>query len=154
MSRRRRRGSSGSPAAGPRRRDMAKPPCLIGARCELFAAGAFTAIFPTLSVPGLPFIGAYALQVTSPAAAEALLRGEGLAMRRIGASLMVPFPGELGVGAWLFAESAAGRPGAADRGTLWIGQGASIDRHRTKPRRNPRMALAGSNCSTRSSAPT
>jgi hypothetical protein len=31
-------------------------------------------------------------------------------MRRLGAALVVPFPGELGLGAWLFVENAADLP--------------------------------------------
>ena len=31
-------------------------------------------------------------------------------MRRIGAALVVPFPDELGIGAWLFVENAADLP--------------------------------------------
>jgi len=42
--------------------------------------------------------------------AEAALRRGGLRSRAIGAALAVPFPAELGVGAWLFAEEAADFP--------------------------------------------
>ncbi len=31
-------------------------------------------------------------------------------MRRLGAALVVPFPAELGAGAWLFVENAADLP--------------------------------------------
>ena len=63
-----------------------------------------------IGIPRLPFIGAYALRVQSLAAAEALLRHEGMTMRRMGAALVVPFPDELGAGAWLFVENAADLP--------------------------------------------
>jgi hypothetical protein len=77
---------------------------------NLFSADAFAAMFPEIAIPRLPFMGAYALRVQSLAAAEALLRREGLAVRRIGAALSLPFPEELGVGAWLFVENAGDLP--------------------------------------------
>jgi hypothetical protein len=77
---------------------------------QLFAKDAFAAMFPEIAIPRLPFIGAYAVQVQSPATAEALLRQQGLAMRRLDAALVVPFPADLGTGAWLFVENAADLP--------------------------------------------
>jgi hypothetical protein len=77
---------------------------------QLFSGDTFTATLPEIPVPRLPFIGAYAIRVQSLAAVEALLRAEQLAMRRLGAALVVPFPGELGVGAWVFVESDADLP--------------------------------------------
>jgi hypothetical protein len=77
---------------------------------SLFSAGAFATMFPEISVPRLPFMGAYAVRVHSLAAAEALLRQEEMPMRRIGGALVVPFPDEIGVGAWLFVENAADLP--------------------------------------------
>jgi hypothetical protein len=41
---------------------------------------------------------------------EALLREAGMTTRRLGGSLVVPFPTELGVGAWLFVENDAALP--------------------------------------------
>ena len=55
-------------------------------------------------------MGAYAVRVQSLSAIEALLKPEGMATRRIGAALVVPFPQELGAGAWLFVENAADLP--------------------------------------------
>ena len=66
--------------------------------------------FSEIAVPRLPFIGAYALRVQSITATEALLQHAGMAMRRLGAALVVPFPQELGAGAWLFVENAADLP--------------------------------------------
>jgi hypothetical protein len=77
---------------------------------QLLGREAFAAMLPEIPVPGLPFMGAYALRVQSLAAAEALLQREHLPMRRIGAALVVPFPAELGAGAWLFVENAADLP--------------------------------------------
>jgi hypothetical protein len=77
---------------------------------QLFSAGAFTAMFPEVSVPALPFMGAYAVRVQSLAAVETLLTREHLTMRRLGAALVVPFPPEVGIGAWLFVENAGDLP--------------------------------------------
>ena len=77
---------------------------------QLFSKDAFVVMFPDIAIPRLPFIAAYALRVQSLANVEALLRREGMAMRQLGATLVVPFPGELGAGAWLFVENAADLP--------------------------------------------
>jgi hypothetical protein len=77
---------------------------------QLFAGEALTAMFPEIAVPSLPFIGAYAVKVRSLAATETLLRQERMPARRLGSALVVPFPSELGVGAWLFVENAADLP--------------------------------------------
>ena len=77
---------------------------------QLFSKNAFTEMFPEIAIPSLPLMGAYALRVQSLADSEALLRHEGMTMRRLGAALVVPFPGELGAGAWLFVENAAHLP--------------------------------------------
>ena len=76
----------------------------------MFTREAFTALLPEISVPSLPFLGAYALKVQSVDAAEVLLKQERLPVRRLGAALVVPFPEELGLGAWLFVEDAAQLP--------------------------------------------
>jgi hypothetical protein len=77
---------------------------------QLFSNDAFAAMFAEIAIPRLPFIGAYAVRVQSLATAEALLRQEGMTTRRLGAALVVPFPQELGAGAWLFVENAADLP--------------------------------------------
>ena len=77
---------------------------------QLFSKEAFAAMLAEIGIPRLPFIGAYAVRVQSLAAAEALLRQEGMTIRRLGAALVVPFPQELGAGAWLFVENAADLP--------------------------------------------
>jgi hypothetical protein len=77
---------------------------------NLFSAGAFAAMFPEIAAPALPFMAAYVVRVRSLATVEGLLQQEGMAMRRRGAALVVPFPNELGVGAWLFVENAADLP--------------------------------------------
>ena len=74
-------------------------------RIEIVSEAAFAALVPEIKVPRLPFMGAYALQVASLSAAAALLADAGLSARRAGNALIVPFPAELGTGAWLFVES-------------------------------------------------
>jgi hypothetical protein len=71
---------------------------------QLMSARSFAAMFPEVPVPRLPFIGAYAIRVKSLAEVETLLRQERLTARRTGAAVVAAFPGELGVGAWVFAE--------------------------------------------------
>jgi hypothetical protein len=77
---------------------------------QLVSAAEFNAMIPEVAVPGLPFIGAYAIQVRSLSMCETLMNGAGLRATRSGAALAVPFPDELGVGAWLFVENAADLP--------------------------------------------
>ena len=79
-------------------------------RVEIVTETAFAALVPEVAVPRLPFMGAYALQVASLRDAEELMDGAGLNPRRTGKSLVVPFPPELGVGAWFFTENAAHLP--------------------------------------------
>jgi hypothetical protein len=77
---------------------------------QLMSGESFAAMFPEIPVPGLPFMGVYAVRVQSLAAVEALLKEERMTARRVGAALAVPFPDELGVGAWLFVENAGDLP--------------------------------------------
>jgi hypothetical protein len=77
---------------------------------QLMSGESFAAMFPEIPVPGLPFMGAYAVRVRSLAVVEALLKEQHMAARRLGAALAVPFPAELGVGAWLFVENAGDLP--------------------------------------------
>jgi hypothetical protein len=71
---------------------------------------AFAALLPEVAVPRLPFLGAYAIRVQSLPALEALLLRQALASRRLGATLLVPFPPALGIGCWAFAENPADLP--------------------------------------------
>jgi hypothetical protein len=77
---------------------------------QLMPRQAFAAMVPEISIPGLPFLGAYAIQVRSLAVAENLIRREGLSARRLGGALVVPFLAELGMGAWLFVENGRDLP--------------------------------------------
>jgi Glyoxalase-like domain len=77
---------------------------------QLLSEAAFTGMFPEIPVPRLPFIGAYAIRVRSFADLENLLKHASLMFRRIRSALIVRFPEELGVGAWVFVENAADLP--------------------------------------------
>jgi Glyoxalase-like domain len=79
-------------------------------RIAILTEAAFAALVPRIKPPRLPFLGAYAIKVASLGAAEALLAGAGLGPQRAGKALAVPFPPQLGTGAWLFAEQASGLP--------------------------------------------
>jgi hypothetical protein len=70
---------------------------------ELVTASTFAVICPQISIPSLPFIGAYGIEVGSLETTERSLRKGGLAVqRRGGQCLIAAFPAELGCGAWLF----------------------------------------------------
>jgi hypothetical protein len=73
-------------------------------RVELLAADAFADRLPEIAIPPLPFIGAYEIRVRSLPVLGDILRHTGLPARRREAHLVVPFPDELGRGAWLFTE--------------------------------------------------
>jgi Glyoxalase-like domain len=74
-------------------------------RIDLVTRDAFMAALPEIAIPALPFIAGYGVTVASLDAAATVLRQGGLSSRRIGDGLVVPFPEELGQGAWLFGES-------------------------------------------------
>jgi hypothetical protein len=77
---------------------------------HLMSGDAFAALIPEVAVPRLPFLGAYAIRVQSLPALQDLLLRQVLASRRVGPALLVPFPPELGVGAWVFVEHPADLP--------------------------------------------
>jgi hypothetical protein len=79
-------------------------------RIEIVTEAAFAALVPEVKAPRLPFVGAYAIAVQSLHAAEELTGRAGLKPRRAGKALIVPFPPELGIGAWLFAEHTGDLP--------------------------------------------
>jgi hypothetical protein len=73
-------------------------------RVELATPEAFAQMFPEIAIPSLPFIGSYGIKVKPLAALqEILLRGR-LKVRQSADALLVPFPEELGQGAWSFGE--------------------------------------------------
>ncbi len=79
-------------------------------RIEIVTETAFAALIPEIEVPRLPFMGAYAIRIASLRATEELMDRAMLSPRRSGKALIVPFPAELGVGAWYFAEHATDLP--------------------------------------------
>jgi hypothetical protein len=79
-------------------------------RVQIMDAAAFTGMLPEVEVPSLPFIGAYAILVVSLDGAEQALRARGTTPRRHGPLLIAPFPRELGLGAWIFVETASALP--------------------------------------------
>jgi hypothetical protein len=79
-------------------------------RVQIMDAASFTALLPEIVVPSLPFIGAYAVMVVSLDDAEQALRARGTTPRRHDSMLIAPFPPELGLGAWIFVETASALP--------------------------------------------
>jgi hypothetical protein len=77
---------------------------------EIVNPTAFAALVPEIDPPRLPFMGAYAIRVASLRATEELLDEAMLNPRRTGKALLVPFPQELGLGAWYFVEHATDLP--------------------------------------------
>jgi len=77
---------------------------------QIMNAAAFTALLPELTIPSLPFIGAYAIMVVSLDGAKEALRARGAPFRRYGPLLIAPFPPELGLGSWIFVETASALP--------------------------------------------
>ncbi|MFL6797053.1 MAG: VOC family protein [Xanthobacteraceae bacterium] len=73
-------------------------------RLDLMTEEAFARLLPEVAIPALPFVGAYGVRVRSLAALGPIVRGAGLQQRSRDQGLVVPFPPELGRGAWLFAE--------------------------------------------------
>jgi hypothetical protein len=77
---------------------------------QILDAPAFTRILPEVAIPGLPFIGMYALGVERLDATETVLSSLGHFVIRRDRMLIAPFPPRLGVGAWAFVQNAADLP--------------------------------------------
>ena len=65
---------------------------------------------PGLIVPSLPFIGLYAVAVQSMDRLAHHLSGNGVVFARHADSILVQFPEEVGIGAWIFVERASDLP--------------------------------------------
>ena len=76
---------------------------------QLVNAASLARLLPQVTSPPLPFIAAYAIRVDSLGTVERSLQA-GVAAERRGPLLIVPFPPELGRGAWLFVERAGDLP--------------------------------------------
>ena len=77
---------------------------------QLLEAAAFSRLVPGVPIPSLPFIGAYAIRVDSLIGTANGLRARGLSFEQRDSMLFVPFPRELGQGAWIFVEQLADLP--------------------------------------------
>jgi hypothetical protein len=73
-------------------------------RVDLTTAEGFVHMFPNVAIPSLPFIGSYGIKVKSLAGLQDILTRSGLKTRQSADGILVPFPKELGQGAWSFDE--------------------------------------------------
>jgi len=73
-------------------------------RVDLLAADEFGRMLPELTIPSLPFVGAYEIRVKSLRVTASLLMRAELTVRQRDRELIAIFPPQLGHGAWLFAE--------------------------------------------------
>jgi hypothetical protein len=79
-------------------------------RVQLVTPASLARLFSRVAIPGLPFMAAYGVVVTSLDMVAACLQAGHLAFERRENCMIVPFPDELGVGYWVFVESAAALP--------------------------------------------
>ncbi len=73
-------------------------------RIDLVGRETFEQMLPGIPIPSLPFIGACEIRVASLAKLKASLERANLQSSLRPDGLLVPFPEELGCGAWLFRE--------------------------------------------------
>jgi Glyoxalase-like domain len=78
-------------------------------RVQIISPEVLARFAPGLAPPALPFIGLYAIAVKSLAALERCLHGATVLARSADA-MLVRFPGELGIGGWMFVEQASSLP--------------------------------------------
>jgi hypothetical protein len=79
-------------------------------RVQIVTAASLKQLFPSLAIPDLPFMAAYAVAVVSLEQAAASLRAGDVAFERRDGCVIATFPNELGAGCWVFAESVAALP--------------------------------------------
>jgi hypothetical protein len=81
---------------------------------QLLDSATFARLVPGVPIPGLPFIGAYALAVDTLIGAANVLRANAMRFEQRDRMLFVPFPQELGLGAWVFVEQPSDLPWRAN----------------------------------------
>jgi hypothetical protein len=79
-------------------------------RVQLVAPAMLPRLLPGLAIPDLPFMAAYGIAVASFAPVIACLQAGNVGFERRSDCVIAPFPGELGVGCWVFVERAAALP--------------------------------------------
>lgn len=79
-------------------------------RVQIVTPATLAQLAPELAVPSLPFIGLYAVAVKSLEGLDRHLAGNGVELMRQAGSILVQFPHELGIGAWMFVERPANLP--------------------------------------------
>lgn len=79
-------------------------------RIVITSAEGFSSLVPGVTIPSLPFIGAYGISVRSRAVLERCLREAGTPFTIDGEAVIAPFPEALGAGAVVFAETPAMLP--------------------------------------------
>jgi hypothetical protein len=77
-------------------------------------AATISRLLPEIKSPALPFIGLYAVTVRSLAVLKDVLARNHLPFRHDAGTVTAPFPGDLGIGAWMFVETADYLPWRCD----------------------------------------
>jgi Glyoxalase-like domain len=79
-------------------------------RIQFVTPEMLTQFAPGLKIPSLPFIGLYAVAVRSLARLAQHLSSNGVAFARHADLILVHFPEEVGIGAWIFVERPSDLP--------------------------------------------
>jgi Glyoxalase-like domain len=79
-------------------------------RVQLVVRESLARFLPSVEIPDMPFMAAYGIAVSSLEQVVACLQSGRVAFDRQADHVIAPFPGELGVGCWVFVESAAALP--------------------------------------------
>jgi hypothetical protein len=79
-------------------------------RVQLVAAASLARLFPWLAIPDLPFMAVYAIAVASLEQVAACLQAGHITFEHQAGCVIAQLPDELGVGSWVFVESASALP--------------------------------------------